>query len=393
MPQSRRQFIAAVGASAVAAQFAALAAAAELDPARKIRVGIVGGGFGSAFFFHLHPNCTVEAVSDLRPERLQHLQETYKCSKGYPSLAELLKDPKIEAVGIYTEAPNHVRHVIEALKAGKHCLCAVPAAMTLEECSQLIETVKKTGLTYMMAETSYYRQEVITARRMFAAGEFGDLFECEAEYHHDGLQSLFWENGKPGGKRTWRYGFPPMHYPTHSTSMLTGVSGERLAEVVCLGWGDDDPILKDNDYKNPFWSATAFFKTDRHHAFRVAVYWKVAAGGCERAKWFGDKKSFHMAHPNGFGPIIAEPGDKIRPFDQPLFWKTELPEPLRVDSGHGGSHTFLTHEFIESLVQSRRPAIDVYEAVAYTAPGIVAHQSALKGGELMKVPDFGKGRG
>ncbi len=57
-------------------------------------------------------------------------------------------------------------------------------------------------------------------------------------------------------------------------------------------------------------------------------------------------------------------------------------------SGHGGSHTFLTHEFIDALVNNRKPFIDIYEAIAYTAPGIVAHKSALKGGECMSIPGF-----
>ena len=61
------------------------------------------------------------------------------------------------------------------------------------------------------------------------------------------------------------------------------------------------------------------------------------------------------------------------------------------DGGHDGSHPFLTHEFIDALVAGRRPAIDVYESIAYTAPGIVAHQSSLKGAKLLKIPDFGRG--
>jgi len=65
-----------------------------------------------------------------------------------------------------------------------------------------------------------------------------------------------------------------------------------------------------------------------------------------------------------------------------------LPQPLRHNSGHDGSHTFITHEFIDSLLNNRRPVVDIYEAIAYTAPGIVAHQSALKEGEYMKIPDF-----
>jgi len=65
-----------------------------------------------------------------------------------------------------------------------------------------------------------------------------------------------------------------------------------------------------------------------------------------------------------------------------------LPAPLRHNSGHEGSHTFLTHEFIDALVKGRPPVVNVHEALAYTAPGIVAHQSALKGGIQMRVPSF-----
>jgi hypothetical protein len=76
-------------------------------------------------------------------------------------------------------------------------------------------------------------------------------------------------------------------------------------------------------------------------------------------------------------------------YHQIEWWKTDLlPEPLRHNTGHEGSHSFLTHEFIDALVHGRRPTVDVYEALAYTVPGIIAHQSAMKGGELMKVPQF-----
>ena len=80
---------------------------------------------------------------------------------------------------------------------------------------------------------------------------------------------------------------------------------------------------------------------------------------------------------------------QLETYAQPQWWQTDmLPEPLRHASGHDGSHTFLTHEFIDALVHERRPAIDVYEAVAYTAPGIIAHQSALQGGKQLNIPVF-----
>jgi hypothetical protein len=66
-----------------------------------------------------------------------------------------------------------------------------------------------------------------------------------------------------------------------------------------------------------------------------------------------------------------------------------LPEPLRHTSGHEGSHTFITHEFVDAMTHGRRPVVDIREALAYTVPGIIAHQSALKGGESLKIPQIG----
>ncbi len=404
---SRRNFLQVAGsATAIGAVGGMLMpnlfAADTASAGQKIRMGIVGGRFGLGFYFHEHPNCEVTGVAELRPERLERLSKTYRCDKKYESMEIMLKEAKdIDAVGIFTEAPNHVPHSIAAMKAGKDVLCAVPAAMNLEECQQLIDTVKSTGKTFMMAETSYWQQSTISARKFFQDGKFGDLIYCESMYQHDGLDSLFFENGK----KTWRHGFPPMHYPTHCTAHLVGVTGQRLTEVVCHGWGDDNEILKNNAYGNPFWDETAMFKTNTGMGFNVRVWWRGAHRGGERAEWIGDDMSFYGHHPNGQGPLIIRKGNQTEKDDagfvrnlprfenykQPNWWATEmLPKPLRHNSGHHGSHTFITHEFIDSLIKQRTPAVDVYEAVAYTAPGIVAHQSALNGGELLKIPDFGK---
>ena len=106
---------------------------------KKLRIGIVGGRFGTSFQFHEHPDCTVEAVSDLRPERREKLMNVYHCSKSYNSLEQLVKDKEIDAVAVFTEGPNHVKHVLECLKHGKHVLCAVPAVWgTVEEAEILI---------------------------------------------------------------------------------------------------------------------------------------------------------------------------------------------------------------------------------------------------------------
>lgn len=397
----RRNFLKTAGISAAALSVSSRFAFAGTPTSdRKLRMGIVGGRFGLGFFFHEHPNAVVEAVSDLIPSRREDLMKTYGCKKSYESLEKLLKDPKVEAVFLATPAPDHARHVIASLKAGKHVLCAVPAALTIEECHQILAEVQRTGLTYMMAETSVYRQDTISAKKFYKEGKFGNIFSSAAQYYHPGLEVLYFDEK---GKATWRHGLPPMLYPTHTTSFLISVTGERLTHVNCLGWGDDSPMLKGNPYKNPFWNETAFFKTSKGNAFIGEVCWKGALVGTERGEWHGDKMSFYADYKkvpvhqvvtskasgkDEGGFHVAEPEMVI--YDQPKWWKTELPGPLQHDSGHDGSHTFITHEFVDSIINNRQPEVNIYEALAYTAPGIIAHASALKNGEYMKIPNFDK---
>ncbi len=238
---NRRKFIsmAGIGAAAMAVSPNLVFAGDRKSESQRIRIGIIGGGFGSSFNFHEEPDCIVEAVSDLRDDRREKLMKVYNCSKSYPSLEKLILDPKIDAVFIATEAPNHHRHAMAALDAGKHVLSAVPCVMTLDHCETLRDKVKSTGLTYMMAETSYYRQNTISVRKFYKEGKFGQLISAAAEYNHPGLDVLFFNKD---GSPTWRHGLPPMLYPTHCTSFLTSVTGERLTSVSCLGWGDDSPF-------------------------------------------------------------------------------------------------------------------------------------------------------
>src|SRR5438105_12920850 len=110
---SRRNFIRGLGVSAAAQTLHA----APAD--KKVKIGVVGGGFGSSFQWHLHPNCNVAAVCDLRPDRLQRLSEVYRCNSTYRNFREFLKHPGLEAVAVFTPAPLHAWMDLEAMKAGK----------------------------------------------------------------------------------------------------------------------------------------------------------------------------------------------------------------------------------------------------------------------------------
>ena len=75
-----------------------------LQSDRKIRIGVVGGGFGCSFQWHEHPNCIVYAVSDLRTDRRGRLMQVYKCDRAYESLEKLILDGEIEAVAVLPAA-------------------------------------------------------------------------------------------------------------------------------------------------------------------------------------------------------------------------------------------------------------------------------------------------
>jgi len=236
---------------------------------------------------------------------------------------------------------------------GWHVISAVPTCFTLDEAEVLKDVVERTGLTYMMAETSYFRQDGIFARELLRKGVWGKLFYTEAEYYHDrgdlervvsNKENRFY---RPDGSHSWRWGFPPMHYPTHSVAFLTGVTGERVVSVSCLGWDTGDhPMLTDNAYNNPFWNEASLMRTDHGNMCRCNVFWLCAAHG-ERAQWFGDKATLYMSKGGVHSAKLnfRTKGDVVSYLDLPdqtggdvkvpVYWKTDmLPEPMRHDSGH-----------------------------------------------------------
>ena len=415
--QSRRSFLKSSGMAAIGASVSSslVNTASAQKKSRKLRVGVVGGRFGNNFWaFKLHPDSEVVAVSDLRPKRLARMVETYECNKTYPSLEEMVKDSNIDAIAVFTGAPDHVDHSTKVMEHGKHVLCAVPACIgSVEEGEKLLEVVKRTGQTYMMAETSYYRDFMMSTRDFYEKGLMGELYYFESAYHHPGLKTLYYETGDDGdagsqwkkGQRTWRYGFPPGYYYTHNASYIVGLTGERLTEVSCTGWGDDDPIMKNNAYKNPFWNTYAQFKTDRGNTARIDVVWNSPVKAGHPTTWLGHMASIqtngtggsrlkteivHQTRQKGNDSVGYEHANNaVKSYEQKAWYKTDLlPEELRVPSGHGGSHNFLVHEFVDSIVKGRKPAIDIYESLAYTIPGIVSYESALKGGERLKIPQL-----
>lgn len=363
---------------------------------RKIRLGVVGGGFGASFQWHEHPNCVVTAATDLHAARRDRLREAYKCDNVYPSLDEMLKARQdLDAVAVFSGPLDHVKHAVQCMRRGLHVVSACPACTTLEEATLLKEVKESTGHKYMMAESSFYRAGCIYARGLFESGGFGKLFYHEVEYYHDfppekmlSNQKSLWFN--PDGSKSWRRAYPPLLYPTHSLGYVTGVTRERIANVSAIGWGVNHAIYRqrENAYKNPYSNGSALMETNNGGAVRCNVFWSVVAEG-EQARWYGDKGAYLMALPGIHGDTWQPRGGTAQPITLPSYWDSAIvPKPMRHESGHGGSAVFICAEFINALLENREPVIDLYESLAMTVPGIVGHQSSLKDGERIKVPQF-----
>ena len=341
---------------------------------RKVRIGIVGYGvcrFGAAFGFQDHPNVEILAVSDLIPDRRKGLMQACRCAKSYESLEVLLKDKKIEAVFIAADAPSHARHCIDVLNHGKHVMTAVPASFgSIADAEQLVETVQTTGLKYMMAETSCLREDCYAMRQIYHTGGFGRLVYSEGEYFHYRATPF------PSFKN-WRLGSPPLWYPTHSTAYYIGVTGKRFTSVSCVGFNAGFEAYKPgaNKYDNPFTDEVALFKTSEGGSSRMLMCKGAQGMLVERGRVFGQRGWMEGTAYHGLEKKLP---DTARP---------PLP-PGMPAGGHGGSHGPLANEFITAILQDRPPMVNVYEALAMTVPGIIAHQSALKDGENLKIPQY-----
>lgn len=342
---------------------------------RKVRVGLVGYGvcrFAAAFGFQDHPNVEVAAVSDLIPDRCAGLAKAARCPKTYPSLERMVRDDAIEAIFVATDAPSHARHCVEVLEHGKHVASAVPACFgSLEEGERLFEAVKRArGLKYMMYETSCFHDDLHAMRTIYDAGGLGKLVYAEGEYYHYMAQPIDSFNG-------WRIGLPPQWYPTHSNAYYVGVTGGSFTEVSCMGVPSDVEHLKraNNAYENPFGTEIALFRTSEGGTARMGVSWDTPGAEGEIGRVRGQRGAFHAGRYQGLEKSL------------PHTARPPLPPGLEL-GGHGGSHGPLTEEFVTAILRDRRPLIDICAAMNMTAAGIVAHQSALKDGELMKIPQY-----
>jgi predicted dehydrogenase len=358
---------------------------------RKIRVGLVGYGvckFSAAFEFQNHPNVEVVAVSDLFPDRCAALAERVKCRQTYPSLEEMVKDDKIEAIFVATDAPSHARHCIEVLNHGKHVCTAVPAFRgDIEDAERLLECVRKNrGLVYAMFETSVFHDDLYAMEKLHAADVFGRIVYSEGEYCHPhtlGAPSI-------GSYKDWRKKGSPMWYPTHATAYYVGVTHGSFVDVSCQGTAPFDTSKRQpNAIGNIFNSEVGLFRTREGGICRIIIcgsQGEYLEAGRLRGEYAG--YSWHNGLAAGFVGDAEGKQRLKKALEKGVQTKKPGLPPGVSPGGHGGSHGYLADDFIDAILRGRKPAVDVVDALNMTVPGYYAHLSAMKDGERLKIPKY-----
>ncbi|AZN39765.1 Gfo/Idh/MocA family protein [Paenibacillus albus] len=366
---------------------------------QNVRVAIIGLGFGAEFIpiYQNHPHAEMYAICQRSEESLNQIGDHFGISARYTSFEELLKDDRIDAVHINTPIPNHAELSIAALKAGKHVACTVPMATTVEECRQIVEAQEQSGKNYMMMETCVYTREFLYVKELRDSGKLGRIQFLRGAHHQEMA-------GWPG---YWE-GLPPMHYATHAVSPLLALAGQEAGYVSCQGSGRIADNLAEK-YGSPFAVESALFRLrDSDLAMEVSrSLFNTSREYVESFDIYAEKMSFEWQQLEGEDPIVFT-GEQAKRVNVPDYAHL-LPEGIRKyttegvydasenvhlsfkqGSGHGGSHPHLAHEFIMSIVEQRPAFPDVYTSANWTCAGICAHESAMQGGELVKLPQFRK---
>ncbi len=398
-----------------------------------ISIGMVGlGSFGRAFanLYMQHPAVDRMALCDREPDRVAHFADDPAWAKKlrpedcFTSLDDICA-ADLDALVIITQPWLHAPQCIQALESGKHVYSAVPVISLpsgeemLEWCDKIIETTQRTGKHFMLGETSYYRPDHMFCRRKAREGAFGDFVHVEAEYFHDvdhpGANLREVQRKRTGSSigQEWpriQQGYTergikdgPMHYPTHSCAYPVSVMGAHALRVTAYGYRN---ATNDDFFANAaFSNEVALFEMSNGATARIIEFRECGGhfgaeeetgrvvgtmGVYAEGRW-----QYNGRYPDGRreAPVTVQltREDMVDPLPPEVVaaWSAVDKTAKAFNSGHGGSHPHLTHEFVDAVANERRPAIHAWEAARYMAMGVTAHQSALRDGERLEVPDWG----
>jgi len=392
-----------------------------------VKLAVVGGRRGRAFNRALEAfseKVQVAAICDLSEEVLAMWRADMPDIQTFKDYDKMLGKADCDAVFVATPFLLHAEQAIKAMKAGKHVLSEVIAATTLDECWRLVETVEDTGLAYMLSENYCYMRPNMMILNMAEQRIFGEITYAEGAYIHDCRGLMFY----PDGSLKWRgelsRSFLGNTYPTHSLGpvaqwlRVNQEGGDRLINTASFmtkqvavslyaeeRFGESHPGAK-RDYWMHGDSTTTVIQTERDAliALRVdyrsprphnmthyilqgtsASYVSARHHREEPLIWI-DERSPGQSPPEGGGPAEWEPLWKYADEYEHPRWKLWGEEAKK--AGHGGGDFFILEDFVNSILERKRPPIDVYDAVTWSSIMPLSIESIKRGNVPVDIPDF-----
>jgi predicted dehydrogenase len=425
----RRDFI--KGAAGAAAGLAGLPAVLRGRDDRKIRVGVIGTGLRGRSLLGLilqRPDTEVPALCDIAPDALQLATNMVQETRGYEpegygngeeDFRELVMRDDLDAVIIATPWLWHTPMAVAGMRAGKYVGVEVPAAVTVDQCWDLVTASEETGLPCMMLENVCYRRDVMTVLNMVGQGLFGEVLHCHCGYQHD-LRSIKFQPGVefgPGARseavwRTWH----SVHrngdiYPTHGLGPVANYLrvnfGNRFATLTSTATksrglhnyivehGGEDHRHADVDFAlgdivttviRTANGETVILIHDTNLPRPYSLNFRVQG---TRGIWMSDNRSIYLEGTSP-EPHRWEPFDTYRErYDHPLWRRFENDA---TGAGHGGMDFFVVRAFLESVKRRIPPPLDVYAAATWSVISPLSEQSIAQGSAPVAFPDFTGGR-
>ena len=410
---------------------ATLAAGAAPTP-KILKVGIVGvGGRGTGLLRNLLKldGVSVTAVCDPIADRVTRAQDLVSktgqpkpegFAKGNEDYKRLADRKDLDLVLNATPWEWHAPISLAMLRSGKHVATEVPAALTVEECWELVETAEKTGLQCTMLENDCYDRETLIILNMLRAGVLGEPLFAEAGYCHDLRTVQF--NTVPNGE-PWRLDHSVRRngnlYPTHPIGpiawwmdinrgdrfdFLVSMSSRSRAmhEFAVKQFGASDPRaqLKFNQGD----TNTTLIRTEQGRY--VSLYFDTSTPrpkeemmrfqctkGCYSAlenKMFIEGRSNHS---EGHGWLHSPKWEEFEPYAHEYehkLWKTRGPQAA--GSEHGGIDYMELYRLVKNLQLGLPLDMDVYDAAVWSVLSPLSELSVGNRNRSVDIPDFTRGK-
>lgn len=249
-------------------------------------------------------------------------------------------------------------------------------------------------MNYMMMETAVYTRQFLFAGELLKKGEFDRIQFLRGAHYQD----------MEGWPPYWA-GLPPMWYATHAISPLLTIADTRAKKVHCFGSGEMRAELIEQ-YDNPYPMETAIFELDKPNlcAEVTRSLFHGSRPYMESFTVYGEDACYEWQMEHDDPVLFRQNGSTERPIPRDrddllpdsiqrytkrfVYGEDENHLSFEQGGGHHGSHPHLVHEFVRSIVEKRKPWIDEVRSADWTAAGICAHESAIRGGEAVPIPAF-----